>query len=586
MCTTVIVGKAVSATGSVLVGHNEDAGGRMVPQQFFCPGGARPVGAVLTAEPGRAVLPDVPQVLDTFWCNMMAPAPGSSFDQGMANGAGLVLCSNGGGTSYEGEKSDEALGLKDGGIGFLFRRTVMERAHSAREAVRIAAALIDEYGYFGIARNYTFADADEAWVMNVVKGRHYVARRIPDDKVVLISNSLSIRTVDLTDTDNTAASPDLIEHAVKEGHYRPAREGDFSDFDFARAYQSDDNRRDPNKSVRMRTGWEALTGTVYEDELDYPEMLTPAKPVSPADIRRILRLSDPQSILTRSDGQADAFHVSARDICRSHTRLSWVAALSPDPMTLTFWNCIGPTETGLFVPWFPFTGRLPADAAVMTLPEARRFHFDADPDALSFGSTEDRPSRYAAAAVLSEVVNFDRAYLAGVRPVQAQLEAGFEARLKTLFARLPEERGARAEALVKAMNVMQEEADESRNALLDEIAPDFARVIRRRKTSASGEVLIEIAVESTPDFNAANIDPKSVCWGLGFTSSKASALAPAKPLDFEYRETEEGDIEAVFTFRAADVEPHMVKGVLHDSYLRGLARCRRFVTTVPVKLPD
>ena len=57
MCTTVIVGKAVSKTGRVIVGHTEDAGGRVMHQQFFVPGGAQAAGSVLVAEPGRAQVP-------------------------------------------------------------------------------------------------------------------------------------------------------------------------------------------------------------------------------------------------------------------------------------------------------------------------------------------------------------------------------------------------------------------------------------------------------------------------------------------------------------------------------------------------
>ena len=33
-------------------------------------------------------------------------------------------------------------------------------------------------------------------------------------------------------------SPDLIEHAIKTGHYKPAKAGDYSDFSFRKAYQA------------------------------------------------------------------------------------------------------------------------------------------------------------------------------------------------------------------------------------------------------------------------------------------------------------------------------------------------------------
>lgn len=142
-CTTLIVGKNVSETGRVMVGHTEDAGGRVLHQEFFYPAQKHEAGAdPLVAEPGRAVVPNVPETLDTYWSNML-DMTGSSFDQGFTNGAGLIICSNGGGSSFDGsELSDADAKLVDGGIGFLFRRTIAERAHNAREAVKIAGEII------------------------------------------------------------------------------------------------------------------------------------------------------------------------------------------------------------------------------------------------------------------------------------------------------------------------------------------------------------------------------------------------------------------------------------------------------------
>ena len=151
-----------------------------------------------------------------------------------------------------------------------------ERAHNAREAVKIAGEIIEKYGYFGAARNYTVADKDEAWIINVVKGRHYVAKRIPDDKVMLISNYLAIRDVDLNDKENVIASPDLIEYAIKMGRYKPAKAGDYSDFDFSRAYQPDDSSRlRSTNALRLQTGWEYLTGIHYSDWLHFQNFSRP-----------------------------------------------------------------------------------------------------------------------------------------------------------------------------------------------------------------------------------------------------------------------------------------------------------------------
>lgn len=303
MCTTVIVGRLASTTGRVILGHNEDSGGRCMHQQFWVPGGSHSAGEFVEGEPGRARVPQAPVTLGTYWSNMLAPAPGSSFDQGMANDAGVVMCSNSGGDSYDGHLSDEEVGLFEGGIGFLLRRCVMERAHTAREAVEIAGELISKYGYWSPARNYSFADAQEAWVLNVVKGKHFVAHRVPDDKVVLISNYLAVRVVDFSDTENVIASPDLIDYAVKKGRFSPAAGSYYHEFDFSVAYQPDEIRLDPNKSIRMRTGWQYITGEVFDDPNHYPEMVEPAHKMSVEDVKAVLRLTAEETYRTRGDGR-------------------------------------------------------------------------------------------------------------------------------------------------------------------------------------------------------------------------------------------------------------------------------------------
>ena len=96
MCTTVIVGKNVSKTGRVIVGHNEDMGGRTLHQQFFVPAAQHAPGERMQGEPGRAAIAQVPETLAHYWSNMLQPAPGSSFDQGFFNEAGVLILSNGG----------------------------------------------------------------------------------------------------------------------------------------------------------------------------------------------------------------------------------------------------------------------------------------------------------------------------------------------------------------------------------------------------------------------------------------------------------------------------------------------------------
>ncbi len=574
MCTTVIVGKAVSKTGRVIVGHTEDAGGRVMHQQFFVPGGTHAAGSVLVAEPGRAQVPEADTTLATYWSNMLQ-IDGSSFDQGFANEAGLVICSNGGGSSYDADQySDEEMGLKEGGVGFLLRRIMAERGRTALEAIEIGAKLLDEYGYFGSARNYTVADKNEAWVLNVVKGHHYVAKRVPDDQVMLISNMLAIRHVDLNDHENVIAPADLIEYAIAQGRYTPAVEGDYSDFDFAMAYQSDENRHAPTKSVRMRLGWWAITGDYYKDELHYPEILPPAAPMGVEDVKHILRLCCYDSLANRGDGREDAFHVSARDISRSQTREAWVMDLAEKPLFNTLWRCTSYQETGVFIPWFPMSEKIPEGYQWMTLEEARKNHFALEPHYLDF----DLDKSFFIYSTIGELCNFNRGLLPGVLRTQKHYEAALAGRYEALMQKvegLPE-----AEAKVALGDFTCQEC-----AQLDELYEGVLRKINTRLMSVQADEIsvsaagtVEVVLFGTPEFDVQELDMDTVYWSLGFTGKKESVNAPAHPIAHRFEDVDnDGITDCVLTFNVHDVAQFAIAGTETDTYLRGLCGLMRFV---------
>jgi dipeptidase len=86
---------------------------------------------------------------------------------------------------------------------------------------------VEERGYRGSGRTYVVADPYEGWVCALVKGRHWVAQRVPDNMVMTIPNYYSINEVDLADTANFMGSPDIISYAVERGWYNPETDGKF-----------------------------------------------------------------------------------------------------------------------------------------------------------------------------------------------------------------------------------------------------------------------------------------------------------------------------------------------------------------------
>ena len=121
----------------------------------------------------------------------------------------------------------------------------LQRARTAREAIKVIVDLVNEYGYASEGESFSIADRDEAWVMDLIgkgvdlrdgknlrKGMVWVARRVPDGYICSHANQARITTFPLDDPENCLYAPDVISFAREMGFYEGADE----DFDFSAAY--------------------------------------------------------------------------------------------------------------------------------------------------------------------------------------------------------------------------------------------------------------------------------------------------------------------------------------------------------------
>jgi len=102
----------------------------------------------------------------------------------------------------------------------------LQKAESARHAIRVMGDLVDEYGYNSTGESFAIGDAEEAWIMEMVgpgpggKGAHWVALRVPDGYVSAYANRGRIGTFDMDDDDNCLHSgQDMIDFAISNGWY-------------------------------------------------------------------------------------------------------------------------------------------------------------------------------------------------------------------------------------------------------------------------------------------------------------------------------------------------------------------------------
>ena len=73
---------------------------------------------------------------------------------------------------------------------------VLPYIRSAREGVLRLASLLEQYGTYEM-NGIAFNDAEEAWWLETIGGHHWIARRVPDDRVVIAPNQFGMDSFDL-----------------------------------------------------------------------------------------------------------------------------------------------------------------------------------------------------------------------------------------------------------------------------------------------------------------------------------------------------------------------------------------------------
>ena len=220
-CTNLIVGKAASADGSVIVSYSADSYGMF---GYLChyPAATHPEGAmreVYDWDSGK-FLGSIPEARQTY--NVV----------GNINEHQLTIAE----TTFGGR---EELVNEEGIIDYgSLIYIALQRAKTAREAIDVMTSLVEEYGYYSSGESFTIADPNEVWIMEMIgkgpgrKGAVWVAIRVPDDCISAHANQARIRQFPLKDKKNCLYSKDVIKFAREMGYFS----GKDSEFDFAEAY--------------------------------------------------------------------------------------------------------------------------------------------------------------------------------------------------------------------------------------------------------------------------------------------------------------------------------------------------------------
>jgi len=228
---------------------------------------------------GRVPTGKIPQVAETH--GYLAPAYAAMNERQLAIGESTF----GGREELESDK-----GLIDCET---LTRLMLERAVTAREAIRIGGRLIEKHGWCDTGEALTIADPQEVWVMEIVGpgkdkvGAVWAAQRVPDDHVAVVANGARIGEIKLADPDFFTASSNVFKSARDRGYWDP---NSGRPFRFYEAY----NPSGRTTYAVTRREWRVLDLLAPSLELHpnsnvFPFSVKPEKPVGPEKIMEIFR---------------------------------------------------------------------------------------------------------------------------------------------------------------------------------------------------------------------------------------------------------------------------------------------------------
>ena len=220
-CTNIIVGKKASKDGSVFVSYSADSYGAYGVMQHY--------NASTHKKGDKRIVRDWET---NKYLGEIDEAPITYNVVGNINEFQLTIAE----TTFGGrEELVDTTGIID--YGSLIYIT-LQRAKTAREAIKIMDELVNRYGYCSEGETFSIADPNEAFIMEMVgkagkeRGAVWVAVRIPDEAVCVHANQSRIHQFLKLPKQQVLYSKDVISFARKMKLY----EGKDIDFDFAKTY--------------------------------------------------------------------------------------------------------------------------------------------------------------------------------------------------------------------------------------------------------------------------------------------------------------------------------------------------------------
>ena len=394
-CTVIIVGKNASVDGSVMSTHTCDCGVcdwtfRYIPAADWPAGSTRKIYHI---DQFFAYPPDVglkwEKIRDNF-SGLEIPQPAHTF--GYIHGAFGYMNDNqvaiGESTIGAQKKMENNTPTAKFDITML-TLIAMERATTARDAIKIMGDLAEKYGYgfTDTGEMLALSDPNEAWIFEIMPvgplwtpqsgkpGAVWCAQRVPDDHVSVCPNESRIGEIDQKSPDYFMFSPNVVSFAVDQKLYDP-KSG--KPFNWKRAYSPNDVSAASTNGSRVRL-WRffdlvapSQKFSPETNNMDLPFSIKPEKKLSVHDVIVMTRdkcegtpfdparglqggpFGNPNFLPYGFELEGKRYNTSRIiDVNRAeYVTVTQCRSGLPNPIGGIVWLAMGPQDTACYMPFY------------------------------------------------------------------------------------------------------------------------------------------------------------------------------------------------------------------------------------------
>ena len=256
---------------------------------------------------------------------------------------------------------------------------VLPYIRSAREGVLRLAMLLERYGTYE-SNGIAFSDENEIWWLETIGGHHWMARRVPDDLVVIAPNQFAMDAFDLEDAFGAQkahlCSADLREF-IRDNCLDQNQNGAFNPREIFGSHRDLDHVYNTPRAWYMGRElcpfshrWEGPEAEFGPESDNLPFALVPDRKLAAEDVHHLLASHyqgtpyDPYS--NRDTGKRGMYR--SIGINRTGvTALCQIRSGVPDALKGVEWLCFGSTTFSAMLPLYTNVAKMPDYVSKVTL---------------------------------------------------------------------------------------------------------------------------------------------------------------------------------------------------------------------------